>query len=312
MQYVREARFFSQGTDGLLQLSAVYVATIEMFGNVFYYPGQTIYINPFGMGGTELGSPTQGPSTGDASLANKLGFGGYHTITSVKSTINNGQFTTTITAQWYYSGDGANNFHTTGRSNTLDQSDSLSDVTEEISTKYCDTIIAKSQSNLAKLQKGSSLDSLADLRGSDPPDDSELPEINVDLDFMMQTQEEIGLSILEFKFENTSGIVETDSIDGIDETKNKTLGKWDQIYDDKAPTGFGDGEVIGHLECFGQNNTTILARITAYVDATRQSNDGTGFKVLYFLVAGTMTALGNQGNQIYLTPDTPFGFVSQT
>ena len=107
MQYVREARFMQQGIDGLLQLSAVYKATVEMFGNTLFYPGMEVFINPYGIGGTTLGSPTQGVlSRGGRSLANKLGLGGYHTILSVKSSITPGDYKTTIQAQQYYAGDG--------------------------------------------------------------------------------------------------------------------------------------------------------------------------------------------------------------
>ena len=104
LQYIREARFFQNGIDGLLQLSAVYKANLEMFGNTLFYPGMEFFFNPFGLGGTELGSPTD-----RSSVANKLGFGGYHTITSVKSTISPGKFTTSIVGQQYYSGDGSGN-----------------------------------------------------------------------------------------------------------------------------------------------------------------------------------------------------------
>lgn len=102
-QYIREARFFQNGIDGLLQLSAVYVANIEMFGNTLFYPGMEIFFNPYGIGG-----PTFDPRKG-GSIANKLGIGGYHTITSVKSSISPGKFTTSISAQQYYSGDGSGN-----------------------------------------------------------------------------------------------------------------------------------------------------------------------------------------------------------
>jgi len=102
-QYIREARFFQNGIDGLLQLSAVYVANIEMFGNAIFYPGMEIFFNPFGIGGPDF-NPTE-----EGSDANKLGIGGYHTITSVKSSITPGKFTTSIQAQQYYSGDGSGN-----------------------------------------------------------------------------------------------------------------------------------------------------------------------------------------------------------
>jgi len=102
-QYIREARFFQNGIDGLLQLSAVYVANIEMFGNTLFYPGMEIFFNPYGIGGDGFDPRKQG------SIANRLGFGGYHTITSVKSSISPGKFTTSISAQQYYSGDGTGN-----------------------------------------------------------------------------------------------------------------------------------------------------------------------------------------------------------
>lgn len=99
-QYIREARFFQNGIDGLLQLSSVYVATLEMFGNTIFYPGMEFFFNPYGLGGsTEFGSPTE-----KQSMANKLGIGGYHTVTSVKSSITPGKFTTTVSGQQYYSG----------------------------------------------------------------------------------------------------------------------------------------------------------------------------------------------------------------
>ena len=110
IQYQREARFMRQGIDGLQQLANVYKATVEMYGNSLFYPGMEMYINPYGIGGTELGSPGLGPNSASGrSLANTLGVGGYHTITSVKSSITPGKFTTTIQAQWYYSGDGEGN-----------------------------------------------------------------------------------------------------------------------------------------------------------------------------------------------------------
>lgn len=117
MQYLREARFFRNGTDGLLQLSSVYTATVEMFGNTLFYPGMDLWINPYGFGGTHLGSPTQGDGgtkkISNRSLANILGIGGYHTITGVTTTLTPQSFTTSIKSQHYYSGDGENPDSTT-------------------------------------------------------------------------------------------------------------------------------------------------------------------------------------------------------
>lgn len=110
MQYLREARFFRNGIDGLLQLSSVYTATVEMFGNTLFYPGMDLWINPYGFGGTTLGSPHQGDDgtkkISNRSLANILGIGGYHTITGVSISLTPQGFTTSIKSQHYYSGDG--------------------------------------------------------------------------------------------------------------------------------------------------------------------------------------------------------------
>ena len=48
------------------------------------------------------------PTIGDdnPSIATKLGFGGYHLVTSVKSSIGPGKFTTSVEALFSYNGDG--------------------------------------------------------------------------------------------------------------------------------------------------------------------------------------------------------------
>lgn len=103
--YLKEARFFQNGIDGLLQLSNVYVATLEMFGNTIFYPGMEFFFNPYGLGGeAEFGRPQD-----QNSVAWKMGIGGYHTVTSVKTTLTPGKFSTTVTGQQYYSGDGSGN-----------------------------------------------------------------------------------------------------------------------------------------------------------------------------------------------------------
>jgi hypothetical protein len=106
IQYIREARFMNHGHDGLMQLSAVYKVTLEMFGNTIFYPGMYIFIDPRGVGGSSF-DPTKGPSGNNpGSIANSLGLGGYHLITRVNSTVGPGQFDTTVEAQFVYSGDG--------------------------------------------------------------------------------------------------------------------------------------------------------------------------------------------------------------
>lgn len=98
MNYIRESRFFRNGFDGLQQLSAVYKASIEMYGNTMYYPGMELYIDAVGIGGPEFRSNVPG------SLAHILGFGGYHLVTRVNMNIAPGKFSTTVEAQWFHSG----------------------------------------------------------------------------------------------------------------------------------------------------------------------------------------------------------------
>ena len=105
-KYLREARYFRNGYDGLMQLANVYNVNLEMIGNTLYYPGMEVYINPLGFMGakTKEFDPTEGAP--NRSVANRLGFGGYHLVTNVKSSISPGKFTTQVTALYHYSGDG--------------------------------------------------------------------------------------------------------------------------------------------------------------------------------------------------------------
>jgi hypothetical protein len=103
IQYLREARFFNHGHDGLLQLSAVYKISLDLFGNTLFYPGMEIFLDPVGVGGEDF-DPTIGGSS--RSVANALGIGGYHIITRVKSSISPNGFTTNVEAMFVYSGDG--------------------------------------------------------------------------------------------------------------------------------------------------------------------------------------------------------------
>ena len=165
MQFVREARFFQQGIDGLLQLSTVYKVTIEMFGNTIFYPGMDLYLNPYGIGGNKLGSPTQGlgsPTQGgvggnqERSLANKLGLGGYHTVTSVRSSIGVGGFNTTIEAQMYYSGDGSTAYVQNGKATgtaVKNLTGSLPPAKSQKGTPQCENVVAAVESDLSLLEK---------------------------------------------------------------------------------------------------------------------------------------------------------------
>jgi hypothetical protein len=149
MQYVREARFVQQnGISDILQLSAVYKTTVEMVGNTIFYPGMELYINPFGVGGTEFGSPTD-----TRSIANKLGFGGYHTIISVNSRITPGNFSTSVTAQQYYSGDGRTRAAQAGEHITPTDVNIETAPTNRDQT-FCNVSIQAAEGDLARLTAG--------------------------------------------------------------------------------------------------------------------------------------------------------------
>ena len=106
--YLREARFERLDENPLVHLSSVYNVSMSMFGNVLFFPGQTIFINPLGFGAS-LGDPSIGPTKEkpdlQPSLSNVMGLGGYHTIISVSNTIDR-DFTTSVTALW--TGNGTN------------------------------------------------------------------------------------------------------------------------------------------------------------------------------------------------------------
>ena len=106
--YLREARFERLDENPFVHLSSVYNVSMTMFGNVLFFPGQTIFINPIGFG-TSLGDPSVGPTNSKPSrkpsLSNVMGLGGYHTIVSVSNTIDR-DFTTSVTALW--TGNGTN------------------------------------------------------------------------------------------------------------------------------------------------------------------------------------------------------------
>jgi len=103
-QYLPEARM-EQGGDieHIAQLRERYNATVTMYGNMYYYPGQHIFLNPSVVGvegesGGQLTVPTQ------ESLTTKLGIGGYFLITKVENVIESGLFETILHCSWVASG----------------------------------------------------------------------------------------------------------------------------------------------------------------------------------------------------------------
>ena len=137
IQYIRESRYVNQGDDGLLQLGAVYKATIDMLGNTLWFPGMELYINPLGIGGLKLGFPSDFTSS-----ANKLGLGGYHLITRIKSTIAPGKFDTQVEAQFFYSGDGTIDKQRLGFYKDDEKKSVVNAKDDAMSSAACDTIMS--------------------------------------------------------------------------------------------------------------------------------------------------------------------------
>lgn len=248
MQYVREARFFSHGIDGLLQLSSVYVANIEMFGNTLYYPGMTIYINPYGIGGTEIGSPSD-----ITSVANKLGFGGYHTITNVKTSITPESFNTTVTAQWYYSGDGRSRFGSDGMTITNDDQNLQNNTRDPRDEQLCSQVISTAQVNLVELDRGQSVNSLSTLDFPESP----IPQTSVPTETTTLTAAG-GVKTSAFTYVNGNGEREQISIEHTDEhVTEKPDGR-------KSVTYFKNGVVTGiyrtRKETGGFTEQTVTVR----------------------------------------------------
>ena len=98
--YLREARFTNQHYNPLATLSNVYDVDMEMFGNTIFYPGQYLFINPFGLG-KSLGVPWDCNS-----FSNIMGLGGYHLVTEVSSVMDEDGFSTSVQARYETSGDG--------------------------------------------------------------------------------------------------------------------------------------------------------------------------------------------------------------
>ena len=96
--YIREARYMNQGFDGLSQLREPYKIDVEMFGNSRIFPGQTVYVDPRGLG-YGLGSPAD-----DTSKAWLLGLGGYHMVINATHTIARGAFDTKLNLVWVLRG----------------------------------------------------------------------------------------------------------------------------------------------------------------------------------------------------------------
>ena len=104
MKFLREARFYTQGHFGLLQLGSVYEVELSLFGNTIFYPGMEIFIDPRGVGGSDWDPTAGGDNATARSVANILGIGGYHTVIRVSSEISSDGFKTTVNALFQYNG----------------------------------------------------------------------------------------------------------------------------------------------------------------------------------------------------------------
>ncbi len=85
-----------------------------MFGNNFFKPGSYIYVDPKVLGG--IGQPYK-----KGSIANVMGLGGYHIVTSVSHTISGNSYSTNIEALWETSGDGLDIKNKEGKSNSKEE-----------------------------------------------------------------------------------------------------------------------------------------------------------------------------------------------
>jgi hypothetical protein len=106
-EFLPEARYEQEGSNAINQLAAVYDVTFEMLGTARFQPGQYIYFDPVTMG---VGKPNQAggrykvAGKVERSYANLMGLGGYHLVIEVASSIQRGEFVTTLKTRWTTSG----------------------------------------------------------------------------------------------------------------------------------------------------------------------------------------------------------------
>lgn len=99
LEFAREHRLTINQEDPYALLTNRFNVTIDMFGNNYFKPGSYVYVDPKVLGG--IGQPYK-----KGSIANVMGLGGYHIVTSVSHTINGNSYSTNIEALWETSGDG--------------------------------------------------------------------------------------------------------------------------------------------------------------------------------------------------------------
>jgi hypothetical protein len=99
-KHLKEANYTRDDVDGdgAKFFRERYNADVELFGNVLFYPGSMVYINPSITG---LGSPRKRNS-----LAQRMGIGGYYLVKDVKNSIGDSGFQTSISCIWTNPGEG--------------------------------------------------------------------------------------------------------------------------------------------------------------------------------------------------------------
>jgi len=97
-KFLKEANYARDGSGTESFFKERYNADVELFGNVLFYPGSQVFINPSIAG--------LGNSKSRNSLARRLGIGGYYLIKEIKNKIDSGGFQTDITCINVSSGEG--------------------------------------------------------------------------------------------------------------------------------------------------------------------------------------------------------------
>ena len=94
---LKEAKATKESFIPLNQLRDLYNADITMFGNHYYYPGDTIFIHPQN---SILGEPYL-----NGTISNIMGIGGYYDIIKVSTNIGEGGYETILECVWVCSGE---------------------------------------------------------------------------------------------------------------------------------------------------------------------------------------------------------------
>ena len=132
---LRQMKAFEVGAfDPLSELARVYNLSIEMDMNFCFFPGQYLFFNPIGFGAS-LGQPTN-PN----SISRKLGIGGYHLVTNVKSSFDRAtsSYSTTIEARWQTSGGSGSRALFASQDTTGDGAVPVSPTEEDATTQNID------------------------------------------------------------------------------------------------------------------------------------------------------------------------------